>query len=148
LDQALQRLQASLETIRQVGSPVLPIMERVLLVPLIGALDSARMSQALDQVLAGVSAQRARVVIVDITGVSVVDTAVAQALFQMARGVRLLGAMPVLVGIRAEVAQAMVDLGADLRRIATRAGLQEGLEYAQEVLGSSAAARQHGARDG
>jgi rsbT co-antagonist protein RsbR len=67
-----------------------------------------------------------------------VDTAVASALLQMARGVRLLGATPVLVGIRGEVAQTMVALGVDLRRIVTRAGLQEGLEYAREVLGTGA----------
>jgi anti-anti-sigma regulatory factor len=138
LNQTLRQLEASLETVREVGSPVLPIMEQVLLVPLIGALDSERMAQALDQVLAGVSAHHSRVVIVDITGVPMVDTAVASALLQMARGVRLLGATPVLVGIRGEVAQTMVALGVDLRRIVTRAGLQEGLEYAREVLGTGA----------
>jgi len=139
LQRTLQQLEASIETVREVGSPVLPIMERTLLVPLIGALDSARIQQVIDNVLQGVSVHRARVVIIDITSVAVMDTAVVNALLQMAQGVRMLGATPVLVGIRAEVAQAMVDLGVSLRRLVTRAGLQEGLEYAQQVLGGSKA---------
>lgn len=141
LQQTLQQLEASLETIREVGSPVLPIMERVLLVPLVGALDSARIQVIMDSVLQGVHKHRSRVVIVDITSVVVMDTAVVNSLLRMAQGLRLLGATPVLVGIRAEVAQTMVELGVDLQRIATRAGLQEGLEYAQEVLSESTAGR-------
>ncbi len=135
LSQAMDQLKSSMEIIREVGSPVLPIMDQVLLAPIIGAVDSERAAQVMNHVLNSVSAQRAKVVIVDITGVPIIDTAVANALVQTAQGIRLLGAKPVLVGIRSEVAQTIVDLGIDLRGIVTRAGLQEGLEYALETIG-------------
>jgi len=138
LSQALESLQASMGIIREAGSPVLPILEGVILTPLIGALDSERVSLVMQQVLQGAAEHRARVVILDITGVPVVDTAVANALIQTARGVRLLGATPVLVGIRSEVAQTIVDLGVDLRGIVTRSSLQDGLAYALEELGTLA----------
>ncbi|MBN1485100.1 MAG: STAS domain-containing protein, partial [Chloroflexia bacterium] len=78
--------------------------------------------------------ERARAVIVDVTGVPVVDTMVAKALVQMAQGVRLLGALPILVGIRAEIAETIVDLGVDLQGIVIQAGLQQGLLYALEQV--------------
>ncbi|MGC8874452.1 MAG: STAS domain-containing protein, partial [Chloroflexia bacterium] len=83
----------------------------------------------------GTYEHRARAVLLDITGVPTVDTAVANALVRLAQGVRLLGAVPVLVGVRAEVAQTIVDLGVDLQGIVTRANLQEGLEYALHTQG-------------
>ncbi len=132
---AMERLQDSLEVIQEVGSPVLPVFEGVLLAPLIGALDTARAALIEESVLQGIAEHRARVVILDITGVPMVDTAVAKALVQTAQGARLLGATPVLVGIRAEVARTIVELGVDLSKIVTRAGLQEGLLYALETLG-------------
>ncbi len=135
LSRTLQKLQASAEIIREVGSPVLPILDQVLLAPITGDVDSERAAEVMNHVLHAVSAQRAKVVILDITGVPVIDTAVANALVQTAQGVRLLGAKPVLVGIRSEVAQTIVDLGIDLRGIVTRAGLQEGLQYALETIG-------------
>ena len=135
LRQALEQLQASMEIIRQVGTPVLPIQRGVLLAPVIGMVDNERMRQLQDRVLHGIGEHHTRVVLLDITGVPVVDSAVADALLKISQSVRLLGATPVLVGIRAEVAQTMVNLGVDLRKLVTCAGLQEGLQYAQELLG-------------
>ncbi len=135
LNRALESLQANLEVLREVGSPVLPIFSGVILVPLVGAIDSARAERTMDVVLHGVYEHRARAVLLDITGVPTVDTAVANALVRMAQGVRLLGAVPVLVGVRAEVAQTIVDLGVDLQGIVTQANLQEGLEYALRTQG-------------
>lgn len=134
LSQTTEQLEASLREIREIGSPVLPIFEGVLLVPLIGTIDSERAQLVMERVLHQVTKRRARAVLLDITAVSMVDTAVANALLQTARGVRLLGAVPVLVGVRAEVAETIVALDVDLEGIATRAGLQEGLEYALEEI--------------
>ena len=135
LNRAAERLQANMEVIREVSNPVLPIFEGVILAPLIGAMDSERARIMMDRILHGIAEHRARVAIVDITGVPVVDTAVVNALVQTAQGARLLGATPVLVGIHADVAQTMIELGVDLQTIVTRAGLREGLEYALKTLG-------------
>jgi rsbT co-antagonist protein RsbR len=89
----------------------------------------------MDRILRETDKRRAEVVILDITGVSIVDTAVANALIQTSLGVHLLGAISILVGIRAEVAETMVELGVDLGEIVTRASLQEGLQYALETMG-------------
>jgi anti-anti-sigma regulatory factor len=136
-DDLLAELQARedaqrhlVETVRNLGSPVIPLAEGVIAMPLIGAIDSGRAQHVTEALLQGVSAHRATVAIVDITGVPLVDTAVAGALIEAMAGVRLLGAEAVLTGIRAEVAQTMVTLGLDLGSITTRATLQEGLEYA------------------
>lgn len=137
LSRALEQLQASIKVIREMGSPVLPIFQGVILTPLIGTMDSERARIVMDQVFHGIAREQARVAILDITGVPMVDTAVANALVQTAQGARLLGATPVLVGIRAEVAQTLIELGVNLQGIVTRASLQEGLEYALSVRGGS-----------
>jgi len=94
------------------------------IMPLIGSIDSARAQQVLETLLEGVVRARARTAIIDITGVPVVDTQVADALLRAARAAGLLGARVVLTGISPEVAQTLVQLGADLSRITTKATLQ------------------------
>jgi GAF domain-containing protein len=134
LNDDLQRTldtQAQLvETIHQLSTPVVPLMEGIIFLPLVGHIDSDRARQTVERLLLGVQDHRARLVIVDITGVPVVDTMVAQALVQAAQAVHLLGAEAVLVGIMPEVAQTMVGLGIDLTAVVTRSDLQSGLEYA------------------
>jgi len=125
-----------LETVRELSSPVIPLIAGVIAMPVIGTVDSVRAQQIRTALLHGMATHRARVVIIDITGVAVVDTAVAQALLQTAHGVELLGGRPVLVGIRGEIAQTLVEMGVDLAGIVTRATLQEGLEYARVVVRS------------
>ncbi|MEN9936441.1 MAG: hypothetical protein RLZZ387_3020 [Chloroflexota bacterium] len=122
---SVDQLQASQATIRELGSPVLPVLPGVLVAPLIGAIDTARAADLSAAVLAAVDRVRARSVILDITGVPVVDTHVARALLQVAQAVRLLGAEAVLVGVSAEVAQTLVTLGVDLGAIHVHANLQE-----------------------
>jgi anti-anti-sigma factor len=122
---SVDQLQASQTTIRELGSPVLPVLPGVLVAPLIGAIDTARAADLSAAVLAAVDRVRARSVILDITGVPVVDTHVARALLQVAQAVRLLGAEAVLVGVSAEVAQTLVTLGVDLGAIHVHANLQE-----------------------
>ena len=112
------------------STPLIPISDEVVIMPIIGAVDARRSQQILDTLLTGVQAQRARVAILDITGVPMVDTMVAGALIAAARATRMLGAQVILTGIRAEVARALVQLGVDLGAIATRSSLQSGVAYA------------------
>lgn len=98
--------------------------------PLIGTVDSRRAQLVLETLLEGIAAYQAQVAILDITGVQIVDTQVANALIDAAQAVRLLGADVVLTGIRPEVAQTLVGIGADLSGIITCSTLQSGIAYA------------------
>ena len=100
--------------------------------PLIGSIDSRRAQQVLDTLLHGITERHARIAILDITGVPLVDTQVANALVAAAQAVRLLGAQVILTGIRPEVAQTLVGLGIDLAGLVTRATLQDGIAYAMQ----------------
>ncbi|HTN92351.1 MAG TPA: STAS domain-containing protein [Sorangium sp.] len=122
------RVQAA--TLRELSTPLLRIGEGAVLMPLVGAMDPGRAAAVLERLLQGVSTAQARVVLLDITGVSNVDTQVADALIQTARAVRLLGAQMVLTGIRPEIAQVLVGLGVDLRGIVTLGSLQSGIAFA------------------
>ena len=94
--------------LRELSTPLIPLTPQVLLLPLIGSIDSSRAAQMLETMLAGVAQHRAHKVLLDLSGVQVVDAHVAQVLVQAAQAVRLLGAEVALVGIRAEVAQAII----------------------------------------
>jgi rsbT co-antagonist protein RsbR len=113
--------------LNELSTPLIPITESVVVLPLIGAVDSRRARQVMETLLEGVAERNATTAIIDITGVSVVDTQVANALLQAALAVRLLGARVILTGIRPEVAQTLVGLGVDLSGIDTRATLQDGI---------------------
>lgn len=130
LRQALADLQNSSELIGQMSVPVMPIADGVLLLPLVGALDTQRATLVTERLLESVQREHARTVLIDITGVPLVDTQVAGAILRASQAVQLLGAEPVLVGIRAEVAQTMVGLGLTLGQINTRRDLRSGLAYA------------------
>jgi len=131
----LQVIEAQRAALRELSTPLIPLAEGVLAMPLIGTIDAARAEQILQTLLDGVSAQHTRVAILDITGVKVVDAQVASALLNAAHAVRLLGAHVILTGIRAEVAQALVHIGADLSDLTTRSTLQSGIAYALKLLG-------------
>lgn len=127
-DEEIIRSQANALT--ELSTPLIPISDHVVVMPLIGTMDSQRAAQVLETLLEGVSARRASVAILDITGVSVVDTHVANALLQGAKAVRLLGAEVVLTGIRPDVALTLVGLGLDLTGIVTKGTLQAGIVHA------------------
>jgi rsbT co-antagonist protein RsbR len=114
-------------TLAELSTPLLRISDSTLVMPLIGVLDSQRILLMINTLLEGVSNSRAQNVIIDITGVPVVDTQVANTLVQAAQSVRLLGAQVVLSGIRPEVAQILVSLGIDLATIPTKASLQSAI---------------------
>lgn len=131
---ANERQRELLDTVRELSTPLMPVAEDVLVLPLIGTIDTRRAEQIMEVLLEGVTRHRARVVIVDITGVPVVDTNVANYLLQATQALRLVGAESVLVGITSDVAQTMVGLGLDLRILVTRSDLRGGMEYARELL--------------
>ncbi|HEU4328941.1 MAG TPA: STAS domain-containing protein [Roseiflexaceae bacterium] len=123
----IQHQAAALE---ELSTPLLAISSDTVVLPLVGAIDSQRAQQLLSTLLEGVAGRRARVVILDITGVPIVDTQVANVFLQASQAVGLLGAQVVITGIRPEVAQTMVSLGIDLQRIITRNTLQDGIAFA------------------
>ena len=123
-------IKAQQHALRELSTPLLPLSKRVVLLPIIGSVDTARAHQLIETLLQGVAEHRAAIALIDITGVQVVDTQVANMLIQAARAVRLLGARVVLTGIRPEVAQTLVHLGVDLSGILTRGTLQDGIAYA------------------
>jgi PAS domain S-box-containing protein len=132
-----QVIAAQQAALRELSTPLIPIAENVVAMPLIGSLDSARAQQVIETLLSGVASAHATTAIVDITGVPVVDTQVANALLRAAQAVRLLGAHVILTGIRPEVAQTLVGLGLDLSGIVTRSTLQSGIAFALERTAAS-----------
>jgi PAS domain S-box-containing protein len=122
------QMQAGL--LAELSTPLIPITQAVVVMPLIGSIDSRRAQQVLDTLLHGISERGARIAILDITGVPIVDTHVAGALIRAAQSAQLLGAQVVLTGIRPEVAQTLVGMGTELHGIVTRSDLQSGIAFA------------------
>lgn len=135
LAQREEEVHAQSRIIQELSTPIVPIAEGVLVLPLVGAVDSRRATQVMEAALEQIVSHQAEVLILDITGVPVVDTGVANHLLQMARAVTLLGAQVILVGIGAEIAQTIVQLGLDLRSITTMANLQAGIAHALALRG-------------
>jgi rsbT co-antagonist protein RsbR len=131
-------LEAQREAVRELSTPLVPIADGVLAMPLVGRIDQVRAARIMDTLLEGISRQSAHTAILDITGVRAVDADVADALIGAARAARLLGARVVLSGLKPEVARTLVLLGADLGDIATVATLQTAIAHA---LGGSSRGR-------
>lgn len=136
LQEAIIRAQAA--ALEELATPLIPISDQTVVMPLIGAIDTRRAQQMVAALLHGVEAQRASIAILDITGVPIIDTQVAHSIIQAAQAVRLLGAQVVLTGIRPEVAQTLVSLGVDLRQIATHSSLESGIAYAFAAITTGA----------
>ena len=120
--------------IQELSTPILPVSDDILVLPLVGSFDTARAQQLVEVMLAATAQRSARYLIVDITGIPVVDTAVAHHIIQAAQAVHLLGAQVILVGISPDVAQTLVSLAVNFHSITTLATLQAGLQYAQQRL--------------
>jgi rsbT co-antagonist protein RsbR len=125
-----QIIETQRNTLRELSTPLIPISKDVMIMPLIGTIDSQRAQMVMEALLEGVARHQASLVILDITGVAVVDTQVAQAFIQAAQAVRLLGARVMLTGIQPQIAQTLVHLGVDLGGIITRGSLQSGIAAA------------------
>ncbi|HKP27542.1 MAG TPA: protoglobin domain-containing protein [Dongiaceae bacterium] len=135
IDERERIIGAQQDAIRELSTPVLQVRNGLLILPIIGVLDSQRAKQLTDSLLHSIRANRARVVVMDITGVVAVDSKVANHLIQTVAAARLMGATVIITGLSADVAQALVALGVDLSKVNTVGDLQGGLEEAEEILG-------------
>jgi rsbT co-antagonist protein RsbR len=123
------------EAIRELSTPVLQVRERLLILPIIGVIDPHRTRQLTEQLLRGIRTNRAKVVVLDITGVPYIDSPVANHLVQTVEAARLLGAIVIVTGLSPEIAQTLVNIGVDLGKMNTVGDLQGGIEEAERLLG-------------
>jgi anti-anti-sigma factor len=126
--------RAAAEAVRELSTPVLVVLERLLIVPLVGELDADRARQLTDELLGRIRSGRAQVVVIDVTGVPAIDTAVAGQLVHTVEACRLLGARVIVTGLSGDTTQALVATGVDLGGIHAVADLQRGIEEAQRLL--------------
>jgi rsbT co-antagonist protein RsbR len=134
--------------IRELSTPVLQVRDRLLILPIIGGLDAGRARQLTEQLLGSIQANRAKVVVIDITGVATIDVTVADHLVHTVEAARLMGASAIITGLSSRIAQTLVDLGVDLSMMRTVGDLQGGLEEADRLLGYRAADDTSAAVDG
>jgi rsbT co-antagonist protein RsbR len=123
------------EAIRELSTPVLQVRERLLILPIIGVLDSQRARQLTEQLLRGIRTNRAKVVVIDITGVPTIDSTVANHLVQTVEASRLMGANVIITGLSSEIAQTLVTVGVELSKVNAVGDLQGGIEEAERLLG-------------
>jgi rsbT co-antagonist protein RsbR len=123
------------EAIGKLSTPVLPVRERLLILPIVGIIDPQRAHQLTEQLLRGIRNNRAKVVVMDLTGVPEVDAAVANHLVQTVEAARLVGADVIVTGVAPEIAQTLVTIGVDLSKMRTIGDLQGGIEEAERLLG-------------
>jgi rsbT co-antagonist protein RsbR len=125
------------EAIRELSTPVLQVRPRLLILPIIGVLDSQRARQLTEQLLGAIQSHRAKLVVIDITGVASIDVEVANHLVQTVEAARLMGASAIVTGLSSTIAQTLVDLGVDLSMLRTVGDFQGGLEEAERLLAES-----------
>lgn len=135
IDERERTISLQQEAIREISTPALQVRDRLLIMPIIGLVDSQRAKQLTDSLLHAIRANRAKVVVMDVTGVAAVDSKVANHLLQTIAAARLMGATAIVTGLSAEVAQSLVALGVDLSKVNTVGDLQGGLEAAERLLG-------------
>jgi len=123
------------EAIRELSTPVLQVRERLLILPIIGVIDAQRARQLTEQLLRGIRQNRAKVVVIDITGVPTIDSTVANHLVQTVEASRLMGASVIITGLSSEIAQTLVTIGVDLSKMNAVGDLQGGIEEAERQLG-------------
>jgi rsbT co-antagonist protein RsbR len=135
VDERERVIRQQQEAIRELSTPVLQVRERLLILPIIGVLDNQRAGQLTEQLLRGIRTHRARVVVIDITGVPNVDESVANHLVMTVDASRLMGASVIITGLSADIAQTLVTIGVDLNKMNTIGDLQGGIEEAERLLG-------------
>jgi rsbT co-antagonist protein RsbR len=123
------------EAMRELSTPVLQVRDRLLILPIIGMLDAQRARQLTEQLLGAIQSSRAKVVVIDITGVATIDVTVANHIVQTVEAARLMGASAIMTGLSSGIAQTLVDLGVDLSMMHTVGDLQGGLEEAERLIG-------------
>ena len=130
------------EAIRELSTPVLPVRERLLILPISGVIDSQRARQLTEKLLHGIRDHRAKDVVVDVTGVPTIDSTVANHLVQTVEASRLMGASVIITGLSSASAQTLVTLGVDLSKMHAVGDLQGGIEEAEVLLGRHAPAQE------
>jgi rsbT co-antagonist protein RsbR len=125
----LETIEQQRTVIREMSVPILPLSERAFVIPLIGTLDTGRLQIAQQRALHAMERSTTAYVVMDVTGVPLIDSQVARGLLDIIKAARLLGTQVVLVGIRPEVAQTLVQLGIELDQVAIRGTLQDGITY-------------------
>jgi len=123
------------EAIRELSTPVLQIRDRLLLLPIIGVIDTNRARLITESLLRAIRDNRAKMVVMDVTGVASIDSRVANHLLQTVSAARLMGALVIVTGVSSEVAQSLVALGIELTKVNTVGDLQGGVEEAERLLG-------------
>jgi len=131
-------IRAQQDAIRELSTPVLPVRERLLILPIIGLIDPLRARQLTEQLLRAIRVNRAKVVVIDITGVPGMDATVANHLVRTVEASRLLGALVIVTGLAPEIAQTLVTIGVDLSKMNTVGDLREGIEEAERLLAQQA----------
>src|SRR5687768_4531507 len=134
VDQRERTIRRQQDSIRELSTPVLQVRERLLILPIIGVLDTQRAEQLTDQLLRGIRTHRAKVVVIDITGVPDVDETVANHLVRAVDASRLMGANVIITGLSSEIAQTLVTIGVDLTKMNAVGDLQGGIEEAERTL--------------
>ena len=135
VDERERIIREQQDALRELSTPVLQVRERLLILPIIGLLDNQRAMQLTEQLLHGIRNHRAKVVVIDITGVADIDTSVANHLVRTVDASRLMGASVIITGLSADIAQTLVRIGVDLSKMNTIGDLQGGIEAAERQLG-------------
>jgi rsbT co-antagonist protein RsbR len=133
-DTYLRTIRLQTEAIKELATPVLQVRDGLLISPIIGMVDTQRARQLTESILWAIREKRAKVVVIDITGVPLVDSKVANHLVQTVEAARLMGAVAIVTGISPEIAQTLVVLGVNLSSVKTVADLQTGIEEAEFYL--------------
>ncbi|GEK33205.1 STAS domain-containing protein [Kurthia sibirica] len=131
-DKHLATIHNQRKALQELSTPIMPVFDRIIIVPIIGTIDSERSKQMMENVLNGVIVYKAEIILLDITGVPFVDSNVAQHIVHMIRAIHIVGGQCILVGFSPEIAQTFVTLGVDLKNIRTLGTLQEGVEKSLE----------------
>jgi rsbT co-antagonist protein RsbR len=130
-----ERIAQHSRAVMEMSTPVTPIWEGILLLPLVGVIDSMRTADIMNKTLTTIAEMRAKVFVLDISGVGTVDTAVANQLIKITKATRLMGCEPIISGISPSIARTMVELGVNVGEIRTTATLRDGFEIALKMIG-------------
>lgn len=131
-----RRQEQQQEALTAMATPIIEIWDDVVTLPIVGVIDTARATEMKEALLQAVQRTGARIAIVDMTGVEIVDTSTADHIVRLMQGVKLLGATGIITGIRPQVAQIMVSLGVEIGGgVMTLRSLREGLRHSLRVLG-------------
>ncbi|MGQ9465925.1 MAG: STAS domain-containing protein [bacterium] len=135
LDQLQKRNSEIQGLLKELETPSITIWKGVVVMPLIGTLSTERASRAMITILTAITNQKAEIGIIDVTGVPVIDTMVADNLLRTVKAIKIIGAEPILTGISPEVASTIVKMGIEMGEVLTKSTLEDGLKYALELLG-------------